>query len=78
MLFLFLVLMDEIVEPAGFDASQSGILVAIWVSCAIIGGFAGGPIIDRTRAYKKMMVCFSCSSFRSLFLMIPLCFVFLL
>ena len=49
-------MLDEIVEPSGYSKNDSGMLGAIWIGSAILGGLAGGPIIDRTRQYKKFMV----------------------
>jgi hypothetical protein len=48
--------MDQIVEPYNYSNTQAGTLATVWISSAIVGGALGGPIIDKTRAYKIVIV----------------------
>lgn len=48
--------MDQVVAPAGYSNVEAGLLGTLWIAFAIVGGIIGGPIIDRTHAYKSFMV----------------------
>ena len=49
--------MYEIICLSKYLQKEAGTLMTVWVSGVIVGGIIGGPIVDKTRAYKPFMVC---------------------
>jgi len=51
-----LILLDQIVEPYGYTTTETGNLAAIWIAASVAGGALGGPLVDRTHAFKAVIL----------------------
>ncbi|CAG8484823.1 11692_t:CDS:2 [Paraglomus brasilianum] len=51
----FLILMNNILSPYGYNDTMSGIIGAITILSGLVGAGISSPIIDKTKAYKTLI-----------------------
>ncbi|CAG8575936.1 7231_t:CDS:2 [Paraglomus occultum] len=51
----FLILMNDILSPYGYDETKSGIIGAVTILSGLVGAGISGPLIDKTKAYKTLI-----------------------
>ncbi|PRP79107.1 feline leukemia virus subgroup C receptor-related protein 2-like isoform 2 [Planoprotostelium fungivorum] len=51
-----LILLDPILEPYGYTTTEAGNLASIWIAASVLGGAVGGPLVDRTHAFKIVIL----------------------